>query len=432
MFTHEKDEITYDELMEYIQEHREMVPRFTELWKQYTSRPPILDLEEKPNNKPDNRLVINFGKYLVDTFNGYFSGIPVKISHEDENVNDKLNDFWRYNNMDDTLSELSKLTSIYGISYLYVWQDENAHTRTTYCDPYNMFVIYDDSIEKNIKYGVRYKYDDDDDIEGTLFTDDVIIPFTKSFEGAERHYYPIVPIIEFVENEEQQSLIRPVETLIDAYNKALSEKKNDIDYFSDAYMKILGAELEEEALENLRDYRVINVKSVDGANVDVDFLNKPDGDTSQENFLNRAERLIYHTSMIANINDESFGNASGTSLEFKLQPMKNLSGMKERKFTKSLNNLFKCYTALPTNVPASQSDSWIDIEYKFIRNIPRNVQDEANTARNLEGVVSRRTQLSTLSIVDNVDTELDAIEEEDKLPEYDREDVIEDAQLRRD
>ena len=420
MFIHEDEELTHDQLMEYIEQHQAQVPRFNELWSQYTSRPPILDLEAKEEYKPDNRLVANFGKYIVDTFNGYFTGIPVKVSHEKENVNEAINHFWRYNNMDDTFSELSKLASIYGVSYLYVWQDEEAKTRVTYNSPFDMFVVYDNTVERNIKYGVRYKYDEDDTLIGTLFTSTEVIAFNSDTYGdTEPHYYPIVPIIEFVENDEQQSLIRPVESLINAYNKALSEKSNDVEYFSDAYMKILGAELDTETIQNIRDNRIINMDGDDAQKIVVEFMNKPDGDVTQENLLNRIESLIYQLAMVANINDESFGNASGVSLEFKLQPMKNLSGMKERKFTKGLNDLFKCFAALPTNVPASDKDSWVEVEYRFIRNIPRNIQDEATTARNLEGVVSKELQLSTLSIVDDVQTEIERMEEERELPEYD-------------
>lgn len=420
MFIHEEEELTHEQLMEYITEHQGQVPRYDELWNQYTSRPPILDLPDKEEYKPDNRLVANFGKYIVDTFNGYFTGIPVKVSHEKEQVNEAINYFWRYNDMDDTFAELSKITSIYGVSYLYVWQDEEARTRATYNSPFDMFVVYDNTVARNIKYGVRYKYDEENTLRGTLFTADEIISFTSDGYGdTEPHYYPIVPIIEFVENDEQQSLIRPVESLINAYNKALSEKANDVEYFSDAYMKILGAELDTETIQNIRDNRIINMDGDDAQKIIVEFMNKPDGDVTQENMLNRIESLIYHLAMVANINDESFGNASGVSLEFKLQPMKNLSGMKERKFTKGLNNLFKCFTALPTNVPASDKDSWVEVEYRFIRNIPRNIQDEAETARNLEGVVSKELQLSTLSIVDDVQTEIDRMEAERELPSYD-------------
>ena len=420
MFVHEDEELTHEQLLEYIKQHQAQVPRFNELWNQYTSRPPILDFPDKEEYKPDNRLVANFGKYIVDTFNGYFTGIPVKVSHEKENVNEAINYFWRHNDMDDTFSELSKLTSIYGVSYLYVWQDEESKTRVTYNSPFDMFVVYDDTVERNIKYGVRYKYDEDNILTGTLFTQSEVITFSNDAYGdAEPHYYPIVPIIEFVENDEQQSLIRPVESLINAYNKALSEKSNDVEYFSDAYMKILGAELDTETIQNIRDNRIINMDGDDAQKIVVEFMNKPDGDVTQENLLNRIESLIYHLAMVANINDESFGNASGVSLEFKLQPMKNLSGMKERKFTKGLNNLFKCFTALPTNVPASDKDSWVEVEYRFIRNIPRNIQDEAETARNLEGVVSKELQLSTLSIVDDVQTEIERMDAERELPDYD-------------
>lgn len=422
MFIHEDEELTHEKLMEYVTEHQAQVPRFNELWNQYTSRPPILDLPDKEEYKPDNRLVANFGKYIVDTFNGYFTGIPVKVSHEKEQVNEAINYFWRYNDMDDTFSELSKITSIYGVSYLYVWQDEEARTRVTYNNPFDMFVVYDNTVSRNIKYGVRYKYDEENTLRGSLFTADEIISFTSEGYGdTELHYYPIVPIIEFVENDEQQSLIRPVESLINAYNKALSEKSNDVEYFSDAYMKILGAELDTETIQNIRDNRIINMDSDDAQKIVVEFMSKPDGDVTQENLLNRIESLIYHLAMVANINDESFGNASGVSLEFKLQPMKNLSGMKERKFTKGLNNLFKCFTALPTNVPASDKDSWVEVEYRFIRNIPRNIQDEAQTARDLEGVVSKELQLSTLSIVDDVQTEIERMEAERELPSYDLE-----------
>ena len=425
MFIHEDEELTHEQLLEYIKQHQAQVPRFNELWNQYTSRPPILDFPDKEEYKPDNRLVANFGKYIVDTFNGYFTGIPVKVSHEKENVNEAINYFWRHNDMDDTFSELSKLTSIYGVSYLYVWQDEESNTRVTYNSPFDMFVVYDDTVARNIKYGVRYKYDEDNILTGTLFTQSEVITFSNDAYGdTEPHYYPIVPIIEFVENDEQQSLIRPVESLINAYNKALSEKSNDVEYFSDAYMKILGAELDTETIQNIRDNRIINMDGDDAQKIVVEFMNKPDGDVTQENLLNRIESLIYHLAMVANINDESFGNASGVSLEFKLQPMKNLSGMKERKFTKGLNNLFKCFTALPTNVPASDKDSWVEVEYRFIRNIPRNIQDEAETARNLEGVVSKELQLSTLSIVDDVQTEIERMDAERELPSYDFEQSV--------
>ncbi len=67
----------------------------------------------------------------------------------------------------------------------------------------------------------------------------------------------------------------------------------------------------------IRDNRIINIFGTDDASkIVVEFLQKPDGDTTQEHLLDRLERLIYQIAMVSNINDESFGNASGVALEF--------------------------------------------------------------------------------------------------------------------
>ena len=110
----------------------------------------------------------------------------------------------------------------------------------------------------------------------------------------------------------------PVMSMIDAYNKAVSEKANDVDYFADAYMKVLGSKLEDEDLEHIRDNRIINLDG-NAAAVIVDFLQKPNGDTTQENLIDRLEKLIFQISMVANISDENFGTSSGIAMKYKLQ-----------------------------------------------------------------------------------------------------------------
>jgi phage-related protein len=46
------------------------------------------------------------------------------------------------------------------------------------------------------------------------------------------------------------------------------------------------------------------------------------------------------------------------------------------------------------------------------RNIPKNIQEEAQTAQTLGGIVSQKTQLSVLSIVPDVDAEIKQIDKE--------------------
>jgi len=139
-------------------------------------------------------------------------------------------------------------------------------------------------------------------------------------------------------------------------------------------------------------------------------MDKPNNDASQEHLIDRLERLIFQNSMVANISDEKFGTASGIALQYKLLAMNNLAKTMIRKFTSGMNRRYKLLFGHPASkVPA---DAWLDLDYQFTPNIPANLLEEAQIAAQMEGVTSHKTQLKVLSIVDNVQEELDTIEEE--------------------
>lgn len=411
-----EEEITPEVVNEFIKKHQAELQRYQRLKNLYESQAPILSQDDKAEYKPDNRLVVNFAKYITDTFNGYFIGIPIKISHNDEGVNERVDEFQTRNDMDDNQAELSKITSIYGHGFEILYQNEESETCCTYNTPLDMFIVYDDTIAQRPLFAVRYQKTDDG-VKGQLYKTDEVVAILEGKDGLifsenEPNYYGDVPVIEYIENEERKSIFESVESLINAFDKALSEKANDVDYFADAYMKILGVELDETTIQNIRDNRIVNLfgtSSNEMANIIVEFMEKPNGDESQEHLLDRLERLIYQISMVANINDESFGNATGVALEFKLQPMKNLAAMKERKFASGMNRRFKMVFNLPVNIEASKKDEWRNLNYKFTRNIPRNVADEAETVSKLKGILSDETLLSLLSVVDNAKQEIDRI-----------------------
>ena len=229
------------------------------------------------------------------------------------------------------------------------------------------------------------------------------------------HGFDGVPATEYRENEEEIGIFEPVLTMINEYNEAISEKANDVAYFADAYLKILGALVNEDSLEQIRQNRIINFPgSLDG-NLDVDFLQKPDGDASQEHLLDRLQTLIFQISMVANISDENFGSSSGIALKYKLQAMSNLALTKQRKFTSGMNRRYKLIFSNP--VSGMKADDWVKLNYTFTQNMPANLLEESQIAGNLAGIVSQQTQLSVLSCVDNVQQEIEQIkqDEEDAL-----------------
>lgn len=55
---------------------------------------------------------------------------------------------------------------------------------------------------------------------------------------------------------------------------------------------------------------------------------------------------------------------------------------------------------------------WDDIDVSFHYDLPHNIKDEAQTAQTLSGLVSRKTWLKALSIVNDVQAESEAIDKE--------------------
>lgn len=417
------EELTPENLGKFLWKHNaEIAFRYQRLFNAYMTDYPIFHQVPKPDWKPDNRIAVNFAKYIVDTMNGFFIGIPIKITSEDEKVNNYVEMLDQYNDQDDNNSELSKLCDIFGKGYEMYYTDDEANICITYVSPMDAFMIYDDSVLERPRYFVRTYMDSDNVLHGSVSDDEKVRYFVLKgkiqFEDYEKeHGFAGVPATEYRENKEEIGIFEPVLTMIDAYNKAISEKANDVDYFADAYMKVLGAKLDEEGIKEIRSNRIINFPgNYDRSGLEVDFLQKPNGDTTQENLIDRLEKLIFQISMVANISDENFGTSSGIALKYKLQAMSNLAKTKERKFTSGMNRRYKLIFSHPRS--GMKSDDWVKLHYQFTPNFPANLLDESQIAGNLAGITSRKTQLKVLSVVDNVDEEMQRIEEEQDSTAY--------------
>ena len=324
-----EETLTDAKLNEFIMRHSgECAFRYSRLQEAYETDYPILHEPLKPKWKPDNRIMVNFAKYIVDTMNGFFIGHPIKLLVDGGNeVVEKYVEFLdQYNDQDDNNAELSKICSIFGKGYEMYYVDENGNIGITYLSPLDAFMIYDDSVLERERYFVRLYYDSNQILHGSVSDETKVRWFTIKgkllWDADEKiHGFDGVPASEYVENKERMGIFEPVLTMINAYNKAISEKANDVDYFADAYLKVLGSKLEEDDVAHIRDDRIINFDG-DTERLIVEFLQKPDGDTP---------------------------------------------------------------------------------------NFPANLQEEAEIAKNLEGVVSQETQLGVLSIGDNVQNEIEKI-----------------------
>lgn len=396
--------------------------KYKPLDRAYNNDYEIFHLPKKEYWKPDNRITVNFAKYITDTFNSFFIGNPIKVNCEDKAVRETIEFIDSYNNQDDNNAELSKTMSIFGRAYEMYYIDAAGEIGIVNTTPMESFMIYDDSVLTRKKYFVRYYLDANGNLRGS-FSDNRNVTYFRYKSGCrgqmyiykrkKAHGFDDVPAAEYIENAERMGIFESVMSLIDAYNKALSEKANDVDAFADAYMKIIGPGVETKDMVNIRSNRIINFETDGEIPADVDFLARPSADTTQENLLNRLYKDIFIISMVANVSDENFATSSGIALKYKMSAMNNLFGFKRRKFTAGLNQRYKIIFSNPVvRVP---KDAWLLPKFVFTPNYPANIVDEAETAAKLAGITSKETQLSVLSIVDDPNAELERIEAEQDL-----------------
>lgn len=433
IFIFPKDQsLTADDLRGFIHyQINTLCENYKENISMYKGHYPILDKKPKPLNKPDNRIVINFAKYIVDVFNGYLFGIPPQITYDgDDKVNEDLQNFNNTNSITDKLNEVAKQTSIYGRSYLFCYYDEHGQMKSAISSPQNSFIVYDNTIAQTPLYFIRYIVDDNNHLTISVYDGTQQTTYNDSYQIISQtdHMIGSVPAIEFIENEERQGVFESVKTIMNGINNAVSQKANDVEAIADAYLYLSGGSIKKDDLQSMADNRVIINPEADSK---AEFLTRPNGDGTQENLLDRLEKRLFTIAMVANLDNIDSGassTASGYSIELRMQSMRGLASNKERKFTNALREFYKLWFDARDTVDftlenkvkkikqflsgTAKDDPINHLQFKFSRNLPRNIADEANTAKTLEGIVSKETQLGVLSNVPDPKAEIQKIEEE--------------------
>ena len=411
--------LNVEDLYGFIQYQDELYRRkYEPNYDMYVSNHPILRAPLKAWSE-NNKLVVPMPRLLVDEYAGYFGGNAPTVQLEDETDNDSLQTWLNDSEFADEHSEIVKAVGIYGRSYLLAYQGEDSKPKIAHVEPDEGFMIYDDTIKSEPLAFVRYSRDYLNHVTGTIYYAGFSVDFKDDkLEEPVNYVWHEVPAVEFYSNEERQGIFDGVKTLIEALDKALSKKADQVDYFDNAYLLALGLNLEDEngRIHIDRNQRFIYSPDADATNAKVEFIGKPDADGMQENLINRLIDLIYYTSMIPNLQDSAFsGNSSGVALQFKLLPMQNMAAFQERKFIKSLRRMFKVLFESADGgqiVRAINKDSWLDLRFTYTRNMPQNMADAVSTAVQASSLLSQQTALAMIPGIDDPQAEIERKEEE--------------------
>ena len=418
MYRTNKEELSIEDIQKFIKKHKAESIRYIKLQKYYEGKHDILDHTSR-DGQPNNKIVNPYPKYITDMLVGYFVGQPISYTSKEEGgLFEDLQAIFDYSDEQEENLELAKICSIKGKAYELLYRDEDARIRFNEFGPDQMFVIYDMTISPSIKFAIRY-YDvgeGNDKITYAEVYDKEVCTLYKgkdsdlSLEQITPHTFKDVPVVEYVNNKEEQGDFEQVITLIDAYNKAQSNTLNDMDQFTDAYLILVNmADTDSERIDELKRDRVMLLDD-DG---DAKWLIKEINDAWVENYKDRVRRDIHKFSYTPDMQDESFGNnLSGVSIRYKILAMEQIRSNKERKFKKGLQRRIE----LICNSLSLEKDIdlFTDINIKFANTLPQNIYELSQTIKNLSPYLSSETLLNQLPFVENAKEELEKKKAEDE------------------
>lgn len=418
MYRTNKDELSIEDIQKFIKKHKAESIRYIKLQKYYEGKHDILDHTSR-DGQPNNKIVNPYPKYITDMLVGYFVGQPISYtSKEEDGLLEDLQAIFDYSDEQEENLELAKICSIKGKAYELLYRDEDAQIRFNEFGPDQMFVIYDMTISPSIKFAIRY-YDvgeGNDKITYAEVYDKEVCTLYKgkdsdlSLEQITPHTFKDVPVVEYVNNKEEQGDFEQVITLIDAYNKAQSNTLNDMDQFTDAFLILVNmAGTDSERIDELKRNRVMLLDD-DG---DAKWLIKEINDAWVENYKDRVRRDIHKFSYTPDMQDESFGNnLSGVSIRYKILAMEQIRSNKERKFKKGLQRRIE----LICNSLSLEKDIdlFTNINIKFANTLPQNIYELSQTIKNLSPYLSSETLLNQLPFVENAKEELEKKKAEDE------------------
>lgn len=419
-------QVTSQIIQDLIEDHEPARTRMIELYDRYkTDELPIFDREFEDGDKINRKLNNSFDSEIVDTKIGYFIGNPISYQVDKEQpgadrVAATLQEFALRNDVDDLDSETVKKATICGYAARLLYIDRDGMERAINIDPWEAIPVYDRSISEP-QFALRYydmtiKEGDEEKIRTRVewYDDQLVTYYLQDDQGdyvldasepvnPQPHLFDLVPLIVFPNNEELQGDAEKVLTLIDAYDRTLSDVNSEIEQFRLAYMAFYGCEPDVETIKRARQTGAFGLpeKSEGGG---VEFITKSMNDQAIEHHLDRLENNIMRFGKTVNMTDENFSqNLSGVAIRYKLMALETKCITMERKMTAALRQQFRVLaTAWAKKGIAVE---YINIFFQFKRNLPVNLLDEADSTSKLKGLVSESTRLGQLSFVDDVEWE---------------------------
>jgi len=395
------------------------------LWGLYRGVVPINTRELANINKVNNKLANDFYGTIIDDKVGYMGNtIKINLAHDKyaesvyDRINEFLNDWNRENQIDDLNATTTKLSAICGYSTRVLFNaTEGARVRNPEY-PWETYVVYSDDTGEPI-YGFWF-YDKYEKIgEGKtkvnmceLYDETTVKTYkmvgaTWTLQSDKPHMFKFVPMLIVPNNDEMLGDYEKVTSLIDAYDKAVSDGSSEFEQLRLAYAVLKGAHLDAETMETMKQTGIMCID--EGA--DFSFVSKTIDMASVKILLDEVRRNIFQFAKSVDFAEVPTGDIRVIGWQTKLMQLENKCKIFERKFTAALRYQYKVLADY-WNLFSGLGLDYKDLSFKFVRNMPKDIQGEAQALSLLKGNVSDKTALSQMSFIDSADEEIKQMESE--------------------
>lgn len=384
-------------------------------------------------DRPNYSINVNMAKYITDVVTGYTFGKPVTYSTNNQNTQKAMDYIDRINQsckVDEIDFNVAGDMSCYGIGYQMVLVKEGTEPIEDRIvlkrlEPEHTFFVTDNTILKNPLCAIYfYNYLENKQVKTRVYVYDK--ENLHIFDGydtniiltsSEPHNMGQIPILQSLNNDDAFGDYQQITGLLDALSLAISNNTDNLQSIANAILAVSGGTLQEEQIKAINESKVANMPI--GAKMEWIIKNiNPEAERMQlDNLLN----FIFQISQVPDLTDEAFGgNQSGVAMQFKLWGIDQLWATKVRKYTQTIYDRLKIFLHLLQYKVKTQVELSNDIELTFYKNLPSGKSDEYAMVQALKGVVSDKTLLSNISIVKDVDAELEQIktEKEEDLDSY--------------
>ena len=415
MFYIDKDrELTTELLQKLIRTFTCNVRPRLQKWKDYfDGKHDILKKSYNDTSKPCNRIVTNYCKIITNTYSGYICGKPITYTSNDDIT--EIQEGINYN--DDNAENTEWLTNalIYSLGYELQWLDEYAKVRYSQVNPLNAFAVYDNTLNSELLYFVRWydadNFDDSNLIYLEVYSKAAIMKYKAMGIGGAlelvettANYFNDVPVSVFKLNENEENIFDSIIALNDAYNELQSAEVDDYQAWVDSYLQLIGMDAEPEDIAQMKTDRVLIMP--EGASAA--WLTKNANDTQIVNMLKNIKENIFKVTACPDMTDEGFLAQSGTALAYKLIGFENVASGIVSQFEKAIQRRIELMCNI-LNLKATEA-VWRDVNINFVRNLPVNITETIQLVNALKGTVSDKTLLSQIPFIDDVESELEAVQ----------------------